>query len=241
MSNPWFRLYAEFAGDPVVQSLAFEDQRHYVVLLCAKCDGTLDRDIAPNVRERIICRSLGLDPVTAAEVKRRLLEVGLIDKTWQPTAWDKRQYISDNSTDRVRKYRKNKQIGNVSGTLQNRFGNGPDTETDTEQKTPPLIIPPPAENPTKKPRASTAHGTRLDIDKMPDEWRREAQRIAPCANHEALFAEFCDYWRGVPGQRGRKADWLATWRNRLRQSAERMTTTRGRPTVDQLREGLKHE
>lgn len=132
MSNPWFRFYAEFAGDPVVQSLAFEDQRHFVVLLCLKCNGTLDRKMDAKVRDRIVCRGIGLDPVAAAEAKRRLEEVGLIDKNWQPAGWNKRQYISDNSTPRVAKCRANKKTGNVSETLPERFRNGPDTDTETE-------------------------------------------------------------------------------------------------------------
>lgn len=134
MSLPWFRLYAEFAGDPVIQSLAFEDQRHYVVLLCLKCDGTLDRQIQTQIRNRIICRALGLDPVTAAEAKKRLMEVRLIDEKWQPFGWNKRQYKSDVSTERVRKCRKSKETGNVSETLRNSFGNAPDTDTDTEEE-----------------------------------------------------------------------------------------------------------
>jgi hypothetical protein len=138
MSNPWFRFYCEFAGDAVVQSLAFEDQRHYVILLCLKGDGTLDRPMDARVRDRIICRGLGLDPVTASEAKRRLLEVRMIDENWQPCGWNKRQYISDNSTPRVRKYRKTKETGNVPGTLQKRFGNGPDTDTDTDNPLTPL-------------------------------------------------------------------------------------------------------
>jgi hypothetical protein len=131
----WFRLHAEFAADPVVQSLAFEDQRHFVVLLCHKCGGLLDRKLPSDRRELIIARALGLDPTTAAEVKRRLVEVGLIDESWQPAAWDKRQFISDDSADRVRKHRKNKQTGNGDVTLQNRYGNGPETETETETET----------------------------------------------------------------------------------------------------------
>lgn len=31
-----------------------------------------------------------------------------------------------------------------------------------------------------------------------------------------MWAEFVDYWIGVPGQRGVKLDWPATWRNRVR-------------------------
>ena len=145
MSMPWFRMYAEFSGDPVVQSLAFEDQRHYVILLCLKCGGTLDRDLPNSHRDRIIARGLGIDMTAASEAKRRLQEVGLVDKNWQPIAWEKRQYSSDVSTDRVRKYRKNKETGNVSETLQNRFGNGPEreqnrteSETDSERESEPV-------------------------------------------------------------------------------------------------------
>lgn len=114
MSLPWFRMYVEFSGDPIAQSLAFEDQRHYIIILCLKGNGTLDRKL-PN-REAIIARGLGLDPMSAAEAKRRLVEVGFVDKNWQPISWDKRQYASDVSSDRVRKYRNNKETRNVSET-----------------------------------------------------------------------------------------------------------------------------
>lgn len=134
MANQWFRMYYEFASDPVIQSLAFEDQRHFVVLLCLKCQGVLDRNISNENRERIICRGLGLDPMAANEAKRRLVEVGLIETNWQISAWDRRQYVSDNSTERVRKYRKNKESGNVSGTFQKRTRNRTETDTDKEKE-----------------------------------------------------------------------------------------------------------
>lgn len=127
----WFRLYAEFSADPVVQSLAFEDQRHFVVILCLKCEGLLDRQLPENRREAIIARAIGLDPVASGEAKRRLMEVGLIDKKWQPVAWNKRQFISDDVNSRVRKSRKNKETGNVSVTVKKRYCNAPDTDTDT--------------------------------------------------------------------------------------------------------------
>jgi hypothetical protein len=37
------------------------------------------------------------------------------------------------------------------------------------------------------------------------------------SDHEA----FTDYWRSVPGQKGRKVDWPATWRNWMRKEHER--------------------
>ncbi len=137
VSRPWFRMYSEFVSDPKVQLLAFEDQRHFVALLCLKWNDVLDSK-APSseFRSRMIAKALGLSPDAALEAKRRLIEVGLIDDDWQPLKWEARQYEHDVSTNRVRDWRaKNKsretfqqQQGNVSGTteIQNR--------TDTEQK-----------------------------------------------------------------------------------------------------------
>ena len=128
---PWFRLYTEFASDPVTQSLAFEDQRHFIVLLCLKGNGTLDRPMKPESRDRIIYRGLGLDPNTAEEAKRRLMDAELIDAKWHPKAWNKRQFLSDHSTERVRKTRKNKETGNGNTPLLKQDCNAP--RTDTEQ------------------------------------------------------------------------------------------------------------
>jgi hypothetical protein len=116
----------------------FPDQRHYVVLLCMKCDGTLDRKLTKNNRDRIISRGLGLDVSAAEEVKKKLIEMKLIDKKWFPIGWSKRQYESDGSTQRTRKYRKTKEVGNVTGTSRERHKPvtvtppEADTETDTE-------------------------------------------------------------------------------------------------------------
>lgn len=131
MALPWFRMYTEFAGDPVIQSLAFEDQRHYVILLCLKGDGTLDKKLDAETRDRIVRRALGLDQLAASEAKRRLQEVKLINDAWMPTGWDKRQFSSDRSTERVRKFRK-KEKRNGTETLHDRSRNAPDTDTDTD-------------------------------------------------------------------------------------------------------------
>jgi len=128
--KPWFRLYAEFVSDPKVQLLAFEDQRHFVALLCLKCNGTLDTDaVSVDHRERMIARALGLDPASAAEAKRRLKEIALIDDHWQPVRWSTRQYESDSSTQRVHKFREKQRE-----TLPKRFRNVQEqSRTDTEQ------------------------------------------------------------------------------------------------------------
>lgn len=79
------------------------------------------------------------------------------------------------------------------------------------------------------PRGSpqSARGSRIPDD-FPDAvalaWcREERPDLAP----GAVTAKFRDYWLGVPGQRGRKADWPATWRNFVR--SERGPPSRASP------------
>ena len=86
-----------------------------------------------------------------------------------------------------------------------------------------LSNPPSTPLPDDDARARAKLGQRL-----PDNW---APSDALCAFAEGLgfagrsldeaVAEFRDFWRGIPGQRGRKLDWDATFRNRLRETAAR--------------------
>lgn len=145
MNNPWFRLYSEIVDDEKLRLLAFEDRWHYVAILCCKCKGILDED-NPEMMSRKVAVKLGLQVRELDEVARRLDEVGLIDRsTLEPCGWDGRQFVSDFSTSRVRKYREKEKnnkdkeqrnnaerSGNEDETLQERFCNGPDTETDTD-------------------------------------------------------------------------------------------------------------
>ncbi len=95
-AGPWFKFHHEFATDPVVQLLSFEDQRHFVVLLCLKASGALDRQYgSEGMRERVILSALRIDRVALVDVKNRLLEIAVIDADWQPTAWEKRQESKD--------------------------------------------------------------------------------------------------------------------------------------------------
>ena len=51
---------------------------------------------------------------------------------------------------------------------------------------------------------------------LPDEWRRWALAERPELNVDRTAASFADHWRAKPGKDARKLDWLATWRNWVR-------------------------
>jgi len=124
---PWFRFYTEFATDPAVQSLAFEDQRHFVVLLCLKGSGVLDKSYpTPERRELVLARALGLDRSSAGEALRRLVEAGLVDQDGTPSGWSRRQYVGDVSTERVRRFRERTKRGETVSETR------PDTDSESE-------------------------------------------------------------------------------------------------------------
>ena len=125
--------------DHKMRLLAFEDRWHFVALLCLKCEGLLDQPDS-DLRRRSIAVRLGVQVRELEEIGRRLREVGLVDDALNPIAWDRLQFKTDKSTERVREWRKNQQkqsrnsvkrCSNVSVTAQDT-----DTDTDTDKKEP---------------------------------------------------------------------------------------------------------
>lgn len=126
----WFRLYHRIVDDEKLRLLAFEDRWHFVALCCLRSSGILTEPDS-ELRTRRIAVKLGVQVRELDEISRRLREVDLIDENLNPLAWNDLQFHSDNSTERVQKYREKQQrngakrLGNVSETVQ-------EAETDTE-------------------------------------------------------------------------------------------------------------
>jgi len=63
-------------------------------------------------------------------------------------------------------------------------------------------------------RSEEDSSSRLPKDwTLPEEWRRHCAETRPDLDPEAVAEGFRDHWLAQPGKDGRKADWLATWRN----------------------------
>lgn len=243
---PWFRLYHEFISDPVIRLLAFEDQRHYIFVLCMKARGDLDK-LYPSdaVRAKAIEAQLGLTPIFADEVRRRLIEVGLIDEQWQPHGWDRRQMRSDSSADRARRYRERHRETAV--TSPSRDGDGLDRDTDREREeekdipptTPPEWSPPGAPTDASElagmqgKKAPSGRATRIPESFALTPERRLVGVAENLPDVERVFAKFVDHWRAKAGAAGRKVDWDATWRNWCRSE-----TDRHRPLAPRQRGGI---
>jgi hypothetical protein len=74
---------------------------------------------------------------------------------------------------------------------------------------------------SKPSKRSASQGTRLPDDFMiTPEMKAWAQTNVPQLAGAGETDKFTDYWRSIPGAKGRKTDWVATWRNWMRKAAE---------------------
>lgn len=122
----WFRFYEGALDDPKVQTLPADDFKSWVNILCVACrnDGIL-----PSVDA--LAFMLRMESNACRTLVERLVNAGLIDRMnggpngsrHAPHGWNKRQYKSDTSTKRVKRFRERSEA--VTETP-------PDTETDTD-------------------------------------------------------------------------------------------------------------
>jgi len=125
----WFRFYSEVINDPKVQALDPLLFKAWVNLLCVAAghDGHLPGG------SHVIAR-MRLDYFQ--RVLNRLVRVGLVvskEGAYTMHNWDKRQWKSDTSNERVQRYRKTQR--NVTVTPPDT-----DTDTDTEADTERLLL-----------------------------------------------------------------------------------------------------
>jgi hypothetical protein len=122
----WFRFYDDAINDPKILRLSDKMYRAWTGMLClaSKYGGAIPKhDIAIALR---------VTENGAAGIVAYLVEHNLLDDLGDvvtPHNWNGRQYKSDVSTDRVKRFRK--RHGNVSVTVSE---TPPDTEAETEQK-----------------------------------------------------------------------------------------------------------
>lgn len=127
MTGRWFRFYEGALDDPKVQTLSPADFKGWVNILCvtSRNDGVIPSGDA-------LAFALRMDADACRTLVERLVNAGLIDTKsggpngshHAPHGWDKRQYKSDNSTARVKRFRERSET--VAETP-------PDTDTETDR------------------------------------------------------------------------------------------------------------
>jgi hypothetical protein len=112
-------MYTEFSTDPKVQMLSEVMQRRLVMVFCMRASNSL-----VTLHETEIAFQLRISDDELKETKRSFVSKGFIDESWNVLNWDKRQFRSDSSTERVSRHReKKRKESNGDVTLQKRRSN----------------------------------------------------------------------------------------------------------------------
>jgi hypothetical protein len=197
----WFRFYAEALDDPKVQLLDGDTFKAWVNLLClaARNGGYL-----PPIEA--VAFALRIDESGALAVVERLLIATLLDKVsggpsgyrYAPHGWEERQYKSDTSTDRVKRFRQRSKPTEETA---------PDTEAELETEETP-------QPPSGGRRGKTVLPSDWQlppVSELPPKARACAEQWTE-ASYETEGEGFTLYWRSC----GRMMkDWNGTWANRV--------------------------
>lgn len=145
---PWFRLYSEILDDRKIKRICRTTTLSkamvlgtWVILLAIASEsanrGRLEITKGTPLNLQDLAEETGLDETTLKAILDLMNDLEMIQETsgtYEITNWESRQFLSDSSTERVRKHRE--RTKQEDETLQKRYrnesGTPPDTDTDTE-------------------------------------------------------------------------------------------------------------
>ena len=150
-SLPWFRFYSEAVGDMKFNKIArtcgiskAEAFGAWAMILCAASESPERGKLYVTLQERYtvddVADLIGFQKRKAQKYILALVRMDMIGckcGVFFVVNWDKRQYTSDNSTERVKKYREKQEMkrsGNVTVTPPEVRGQNTDTDTDDRRQ-----------------------------------------------------------------------------------------------------------
>lgn len=230
----WFKVDDSFHGHPKVLSIPRRD-RLAAIGLWATAGSWCAQHLTDGRFGRHMIEEFG----GAEKHATALVRVGLWEENadgslsfhdwidWQPTrehVLERRAAEAKRKQDwRDRKREKATRPQSVPAG-QERDTGGTDAGTDAGVRDSSALPDPTRPDPTVVPNGTTnttaprKRGTRIADDfTADDDMRQWAAECTPGLDVDAATAEFVDYWRAVPGTKGTKLDWTATWRNRMRE------------------------
>ncbi len=209
----WWRAYDEALHDPKLIALPDKLHRAWFNLLCI---ASKHGGILPAMS--VVAIELRVNLHRAAEWVTALVLAGLFDEIetgkFAPHNWQRRQFQSDVSTERVKRFRQQKR--NVSETP-------PETEAETDSET---------EAEKEKGKSAQSRATRLPANWMPTPEGAEFARSHGLSEADGSreLEKFVNHWTAKSGRDATKHDWDATWRNWVLRSTEGRRSPNGTAT-----------
>lgn len=141
----WFRMYAEIKNDPKLRRLDHAGRWLWVVILCLASESPergsllLAEGLPYTIEE--IAREADLDLVETEKHVNLMAKMGMLDEdggTFKIRNWSKRQFTSDSSAERTRRWRggrlgtSQERHRDVTVTSRERHGDSPYTDSDPD-------------------------------------------------------------------------------------------------------------
>ena len=217
MAGDWIKMRGNLWDDPRVSKLCdLTDQSEAAIVgalywLWAAADQHTEDGLMPGLTLRQIDRKTGVQGFGAA-----LCQIGWLEDN--PDGVRIVNFEDHNGTSAKRRCtdaQRKANVRNVSASDADK------QRTESGQKTPNLGAREEKRREEEKaeeaPSAKSPRGTALpETWTLPDDWKTWAEGARPDVDVLTVADSFRDYWVAKPGKDGRKADWLATWRNWVR-------------------------
>ena len=217
MAGDWIKMRGNLWDDPRVSKLCdLTDQSEAAIVgalywLWAAADQHTEDGLMPGLTLRQIDRKTGVQGFGAA-----LCQIGWLEDN--PDGVRIVNFEDHNGTSAKRRCtdaQRKANVRNVSASDADK------QRTESGQKTPNLGAREEESREEEKtvgaPSAKSPRGTALPKDwELPGDWRTWAEGARPDVDVLTVADSFRDYWVAKPGKDGRKADWMATWRNWVR-------------------------
>lgn len=208
MAIQWLRLWHEMPNDPKWRTIARSSKQSissviavYLHLLVAASANATERGRTESVCIEDVASALDLETEQIEQImaamQGRVLEGDLI------SGWEKRQVErEDGSAARAKAWREAKKLEKETQANATERKQTPDKDKDKDKE---------------EKRVGSTRGSRIT-----EGWVPSAEDAAFCKTERPdlrpseVAKRFYDYWISVPGAKGRKTDWPATWRNWVR-------------------------
>ncbi len=214
----WFRLHAKILHDPIVQTLEPEIYRFYINCLCYAAEREEGGNLGEISEISFVLRETKSSVSSAFHVLEKVGLIETVGETFHIPQWKKKQYKSDTSTERVKKYRaKRKRSRNVTVTAPEQ------SRTDIKDNDKSLSKNSGSKSSKQK---GLNRGKRIDAE-FGEDWHLPEKYLAYAIGKEFTkpeieieFEKFTNYWKAKSGSNAIKRDWLATWRSWVLNAAE---------------------
>lgn len=214
MKRPAFQFYpADWRKDPALSACSLAARGLWIELMCIAHEGGTYGVLSINGKPMApaqIARMVGESPAAVVKLLAELEDAAVFSRDEQGCIYSRRMV-------------KDEHVRNVRADA-GRLGGNPNLLKQKVKQTDNREPPPSSSssssssnNEDTAPSAKSPRGTALPKDwELPGDWRTWAEGARPDVDVLTVADSFRDYWVAKPGKDGRKADWMATWRNWVR-------------------------